>query len=168
MTATVTDLEPLQAQTQEDSAVWLSNVAGDPVSFVEQGLPWGEGELAGSSGPELWQRSILESVRDGLPLGKAIQVAVASGHGVGKTALICWLALWGMATCPDTRGIITAATEPMLQTRVRAELRKWFRLFKASEFFELTATALITRDGAHEQTWRLQLIRRLMWSAFGR
>jgi hypothetical protein len=142
----------------ERTAAWLADTAADPVTFVEEAFPWGTGELAASTGPESWQQSVLEYVRDGLPVGKAIQIAVASGHGIGKTALICWLILWGIATCPDSRGVVTAATEPMLTTRVRAELRKWFRLFKAATFFELTATALISRDGSHEQTWRLDLL----------
>jgi hypothetical protein len=101
---------------------------------------------------------VLEQVRDGLLTpGKAIQIAVASGHGIGKTALVCWIVLWGMTTAGDTRGIVTASTESMLTTRLRAELRKWFRLFRGQTFFELTATALISRDVAHEQTWRIDL-----------
>jgi hypothetical protein len=63
-----------------------------------------------------------------------------------------------MTTASDTRGIVTASTESMLATRLRAELRKWFRLFKAATFFELTATALISKDLVHEQTWRVDLI----------
>jgi ABC-type nitrate/sulfonate/bicarbonate transport system substrate-binding protein len=59
-----------------------------------------------------------------------------------------------MTTAGDTRGIVTASTESMLTTRLRAELRKWFRLFREQTFFELTSTALISRDVAHEQTWR--------------
>jgi len=59
-----------------------------------------------------------------------------------------------MTTAGDTRGIVTASTESMLTTRLRAELRKWFRLFRGQTFFELTSTALISRDVAHEQTWR--------------
>jgi len=62
-----------------------------------------------------------------------------------------------MTTAGDTRGIVTASTESMLTTRLRAELRKWFRLFRGQTFFELTATALISRDVAHEQTWRIDL-----------
>jgi len=129
---TVTALEPEQAELLEDIAAWLSsNVASDPLLFVQQAFAWGEGELSNSTGPEPWQAEILADIRDGLPLGRAIQIAVASGHGVGKTALIAWLVLWAISTFPDTRGIVTAATEPMLITRVRAELRKWLRLFKA-------------------------------------
>jgi hypothetical protein len=67
---------------------------------------------------------------------------------------LCWIVLWAMTTAGDTRGIVTASTESMLTTRLRAELRKWFRLFRGQTFFELTSTTLISRDVAHEQTWR--------------
>jgi hypothetical protein len=154
--------EPAAREPLEDIAAWLSSdVASDPLLFVQQAFAWGEGELANSSGPEPWQAEILTDIRDGLPLGRAIQISVASGHGVGKTALIAWLVLWAISTFPDTRGIVTAATEPMLITRVRAELRKWLRLFKARTFFELGATSITSADAAHAQTWRIDL---LAWS----
>jgi hypothetical protein len=106
--ASVTSLNP-EAPTEplEDIAAWLSSdVASDPLLFVQQAFVWGQGELANGSGPEPWQAEILADIRDGLPLGRAIQIAVASGHGVGKTALIAWLVLWAIATFPDTRGIV--------------------------------------------------------------
>jgi hypothetical protein len=157
--ASVTDLRQQRHEPLEEVAAWLSEVAGDPVAFVETAFPWGEGELAGFSGPEPWQFWVLEQIRDGLRTpNKPIQIAIASGHGIGKTCLVCWVILWALSTFPDTRGIVTASTEPMLTTRVRAELRKWFRLFRGAVFFELTATALISRDANHEQTWRLDLL----------
>jgi hypothetical protein len=39
-------------------------------------------------------------------------------------ACLCWVILWVISTFPDTRSVVTASTEPMLTTRVRAELRK--------------------------------------------
>ena len=35
----------------EATAAWLSDVAGDPVAFVEGAFPWGDGELANFDGP---------------------------------------------------------------------------------------------------------------------
>ena len=52
---------PLEATT-----AWLSDVAGDPVAFVEGVFPWGEGELANFDGPMEWQQWVLEQIRDGL------------------------------------------------------------------------------------------------------
>ena len=73
----------------EGTAAWLSDVASDPLAFVQGAFSWGEGELAGFDGPMEWQRWVLTQIRDGLLTpGRAIQIAVASGHGIGKTALV--------------------------------------------------------------------------------
>src|SRR6516225_6251688 len=82
----------------------LALCAGDPVKFVAEMFDWSSPELAGKH-PEPWQREVLEAIRDGLPLGKAIRLAVASGHGIGKTCLVSWIILWAMSTCTDCRGI---------------------------------------------------------------
>jgi hypothetical protein len=127
----------------------------DPGLFVDTMFDWNGPELKGKA-PEPWQREVLKAIRDGLPLGKAIRLAIASGHGIGKTALVSWICLWAMSTCTDCRGILTASNEAQLATRNRAELRKWFRLFRGRAFFDLTATALISVDAAHEQTWQVR------------
>jgi hypothetical protein len=143
--------------TLESIADELVECRADPVRFVETMFDWQSPELKGAS-PEPWQRAVLEAISDGLPLGKAIRIAVASGHGIGKTALTSWIVLWAISTCRDCRGILTASNEAQLHTRNRAELRKWFRLFRGRAFFELTATALISADPGHEQTWRIDLL----------
>ena len=152
-------INPLEALAE-----WLGVCTHDPIKFVEESFPWGEGELKNfPDGPMEWQRWVLGQIRDGLATsGQPIKIAVASGHGIGKTALCAWIILWAMSTAPDMRGVVTASTEMMLTTRLRAELRKWFRLFRAAVFFELTATALIAKDVSHEQTWRVDL---LPWNA---
>jgi hypothetical protein len=145
------------SESLEEIADQLVTCRANPGLFVETMFDWQAPELKSKS-PEKWQRAVLQAIRDGLPLGKAVRIAVASGHGVGKTALTSWICLWAMATCRDCRGILTASNEAQLSTRNRAEPRKWYRLFKGHAFFELTATALISADVAHEQTWRLDLL----------
>jgi hypothetical protein len=144
-------------------AAWLASVAKDPVRFVAEGFDWGQGELAKSTGPEPWQLWLLEQIRDGLMTpGQAIRIAICSGHGVGKSTALSWITLFALSTSPDTRGIITASSESMLMSRFRAELRLWFRRFRAAEFFDMSATALTSRDQSREQTWRIDL---LPWNA---
>src|SRR5215472_5389367 len=128
-----TDAADEAQSAPEEVGEWLASVAHDPAAFVETAFQWGEGELKGSLGPEPWQRWLLEQIRDGLMSpGQAIRIAIASGHGIGKSALCSWVALWAMSTAPDTRGIVTASSESMLMTRFRAELRIWFRRFKGA------------------------------------
>jgi hypothetical protein len=138
----------------------LARLSGDPVAFVHWAFPWGEedGPLAAESGPEAWQTQVLQDVKDGLPLDRAILEAVASGHGVGKSALVSWLILWGISTLEDTRGVITANTETQLRTKTWAELGKWYQMFIARELFKLTATAIYSADPLHERTWRIDMV----------
>jgi len=134
----------IEGADDQDIGSWLSSVRSDPVAFVEGAFAWGEGELAKSFGPEPWQLWLLEQIRDGLMTpGQAVRIAIASGHGVGKSAVCSWITLWAMSTAPDTRGIVTASSEAMLMTRYRAELRTWFRRFRAKEYFAMGATSLI-------------------------
>jgi hypothetical protein len=58
----------------------------------------------------------------------AIREAVASGHGIGKSALIAWLIKWSLDTFEDTKVVVTANTEKQLQTKTWPELAKWHRL----------------------------------------
>ena len=141
---------------------WLGGVSKDPLAFVMGAFPWGEKDTRLEKfpdGPEPWQREILKLIKDGLvDVNKAIQLAVASGHGIGKTALVSWIILWAISTKPDSRGVVTANTETQLKTKTWAELGKWFHMFIAKDFFSLTATALFAKDSAHERTWRIDMV----------
>jgi hypothetical protein len=143
----------------EDIGAWLSSVRHDPVAFVRGAFPWGTGELKGAVGPESWQLWLLTQIKQGLLTpNQAIRIAISSGHGIGKSACCAWVVLWAVATAPDTRALITASSESMLMTRLRGEIRKWFRLFKGKEFFSMGATSLTSSDPEYEQTWRADLL----------
>ena len=134
----------------------------DPLGFVLWAFDWGEGELAGHEGPDGWQIDILTEIGNGLKggeitLSQAVQIAVASGHGIGKSALVAWVILWAICTFEDCRGVVTANTEAQLKTKTWAELSKWYRRCICSSLFELTATALFSRDPNHEKTWRIDM-----------
>lgn len=138
---------------------WLAECSGDPLKFVDEGFEWGVGELAEYDGPDEWQISILVAVRDGLlSIDEAIKIAVASGHGIGKSALVAWLILWALATLEDTKGVVTANTENQLKTKTWAELAKWHRLFIGEALFQYTATAIFSSDQKHEKTWRVDMV----------
>ncbi len=139
---------------------WLAACSADPLAFVLGAFPWGEHgtRLAQFTGPEPWQAEILGLIRDGLPLPHAVQLATASGHGVGKSALVSWIILWALATKPDTRGVVTANTETQLKTKTWSELGKWFHQFIAKDHFKLTATAIFHNSEEHERTWRIDQV----------
>lgn len=136
----------------------LREVRKDPYRFVLWAFEWGKGELTDKA-IEPWQQKVLEEIRDGLKTpNEVIREAIASGHGVGKSALVAWLILWAVSTCSDARGVVTANTDTQLRTKTWPELGKWHRLFIAKDLFKFTATALYAADPTHEKTWRIDAI----------
>jgi len=135
----------------------------NPLGFVLAAFQWGKGELAEFDGPDQWQRDVLGNIGEKLKAGKinlheAIQIAIASGHGIGKSALVSWIILWAISTHEDTKGVVTANTENQLKTKTWAEVAKWYRLCLTKHWFELTATALFSKDPEHEKTWRIDMV----------
>ena len=154
-----------QARTAQTELIdFIASFSRDPLGFVVAAFEWGKGELAEFvDGPDDWQRSILADIGKGLRSGainvqQAIQIAVASGHGIGKSALVAWVILWAMSTHEDTKGVVTANTENQLKTKTWAELAKWYRLCITRHWFELTATAIFSKDPDHEKTWRIDMV----------
>lgn len=140
---------------------WLASCNKDPLAFVLGAFPWSEPgtTLEKFTGPEPWQKEILEAIAHGLLTpNEAIQLATASGHGIGKTACVSWIILWAFTTAPDTRGVVTANTEAQLKTKTWSELGTWYNRFIAREHFTLTATALLSKDPSRERTWRIDMI----------
>ncbi len=115
-------------------------------------------------GPEAWQTDTLTAIgarlqqQPGKGSAAPVLVAVASGHGVGKSALVAWLMIWAMATAGNTRGVVTANTEIQLKTKTWAELAKWFRLSRVRHRFRLTGTALQAKDTEAAKSWRIDMV----------
>ena len=133
----------------------------DPLGYVMYAFPWGMPgtALADEQGPEPWQRDILERLGEGLiSTEEAVRAAVASGHGVGKSALVSWIVLWALSTVRDTRGVVTANTEGQLRTKTWPELAKWYGLCLNRSWFTYSATALASTLPGHEKTWRVDAI----------
>ena len=102
---------PLADALTADLVHLAAECSTDPLRFVRVAFPWGEPgtDLADKAGPDDWQADVLRAVGDGvLSPSRAIQMAIASGHGIGKSALVAWVILWAITTCEDTRGVLTA------------------------------------------------------------
>ena len=139
----------------------LAFYSNKPRGFVLWAFQWGQPgtDLEHASGPETWQDEILFALEEGLiDINTAILLAVTSGHGVGKSALVAWIILWAISTCTDTRGVVTANTENQLKTKTWVELATWYRRFIARELFKMTATAIFSADEEHERTWRIDMV----------
>lgn len=150
------------AQRIDPELELIEDVAGfskNPLGYVLYAFPWGSGELKNHQGPDNWQIDVLNDIGAGLiSLRQAIQIATASGHDIGKSALVAWLILWAMSTREDTRGVVTANTESQLRTKTWPELAKWHRLAINRHWFTVTATAIFSVAKDHEKTWRTDAV----------
>jgi hypothetical protein len=143
----------LEADEADDLVQQLLGCSDDPLAFVKLAFP--------DIRPEEWQRWALETIGDQLQENarldrwKAVQIAVASGNGIGKSALLAWIILWALITFEDTIGVITAGTEGQLRTRLWSELSKWHSKLPDGlrAQFTLTATAIFNQQS--EKTWRV-------------
>lgn len=140
----------------------IGSFAADPYRYALYAFPWGEGELAGIDGPRAWQREVMDAIKDHLSdpdrRYTPLRIARASGHGIGKSALIAMLNKWALDTCVDTRIIITANTEGQLLTKTSPELAKWARLSITSAWFKQNATSHISTMKARDKSWRSDLV----------
>lgn len=134
----------------------------DPLKHAVYAYPWGEGVLDGVEGPRDWQADVMEDIREHLENPETrfspLRIAVASGHGIGKSALIAMLAKWGLDTCDDCRIVITANTEAQLLTKTSPEITKWSKLAITADWFNSTATKLASSVPGHADSWRADLI----------
>lgn len=132
----------------------------DPEGFVRFNYPWGKAGtvLENHKEPEPMQLAVHRAIRQGLKTGDyPIQIAVATGHGVGKSALVGQLSNWAM-TWPDCRGVVTANTDNQLRTKTSVEIAKWHRLGMTYPWFKKESASLMSLDPKRKQTWRLDLI----------
>ena len=88
----------------------------DPVLFVKEAF---------GVTPEVWQDEALNSI------AKNDRVAIRSGHGVGKSAMLAWLILWWLLTRFEGKVICTANTSTQLSDVLWGELDKWYRRLPA-------------------------------------
>jgi hypothetical protein len=139
----------------------LDDIAGythDPLGHALYAYSWGAGELAGVEGPRTWQREVLDAIgahlRDASTRFMPCRVAIASGHGIGKSALIAMVVNWAMDTCEDCRVVVTANTEPQLRTKTWPEISKWRRLAVTSHWFKVPALSMYSTEPDHEKAWR--------------
>jgi len=134
----------------------------DPLGFVLFAFPWGEPgtALQGFDGPDQWQRELLTAMGNqvkerkfnGVNAVDPIQISVASGHGIGKSAFTGMIIMWIMSTRPHCKGVVTANTGEQLKTKTMSELAKWHSMCITGHWFEMNAMSIAHR--AYNKSWR--------------
>lgn len=156
----------------------MGRFALDPLGFVVYAYPWPSDpalrvcKLASpwnliyncEYGPDAWACEFLEELgrqvrarkfMPGLPAVDPIRMARASGHGIGKSALVAWLVDWIMSTRPFAQGTVTANTAPQLRTKTWAQIAKWTRKCITSHWFDVTTGmgSMAMRHKKHPDEW---------------
>lgn len=138
----------------------IAEFYADPLGYVLYAFPWGEkgGPLEDFDGPDAWQREQLAAVGKAIQENPetTIQEAIASGHGIGKSAETSWVILWAMSTRPHLAGWVTANTQSQLKSKTWRELSVWHKRAINAHWFEWTATRFFHVE--HQTTWGLDAI----------
>ena len=149
-------------EEQQAIADDIGQYAYDPVGFVYHAYDWGQGDLAGEAGPRKWQLKVLTEIRDHLSNPETrhtpCQIAISSGHDVGKSALVAWITNWALSTFDGARGTITANTKTQLDTKTQPEISKWFRLAINADWWQVNVTSVKTCEDALRDEWRIDLV----------
>ena len=140
----------------------IASFTHDPLGYAVYSFPWGDGSLADAKGPRQWQCDIMEDIRGHLrnPATRfqPLRIAVASGHGIGKSALISMLCDWAADTCEDTRIVLTANTEAQLRTKTWPEVLKWRALALTKHWWKPTKTGIFSAFPGHADVWRCDAV----------
>lgn len=100
--------------------------------------------------PDPWQIDVLEALAH-----EGARIAIRSGHGVGKSALMSWCILWYISTRKPVRIPCTANTSSQLHDVLWSELSKWHGAFKQrwpiyAEQLDIKSDRIFWRDSPHE------------------
>jgi hypothetical protein len=120
----------------EDAAFIAETYFDDPVGYVRDVI---------RAEPDDWQIDVLNEIA-----GKQ-RVAVASGHGIGKTTEIAWIIHWFISTRPDPQIVVTANTKNQLDSKTWRELAKWNKQALNGSWFDHSATKFALKDSP--DTW---------------
>jgi len=127
----------------------------DPLTWVLGIYPWTKQGtfLAKEPGPDVWQIEALRAVGTeallvdtGRAATNAVQMAIGSGHGVGKGALLSWVIPWWLSTRLRPRMNCTAGTDTQLKTKLWREINKWNSVAANGHWFSWAAQSFKLRE----------------------
>lgn len=158
----------------------ISDFYDDPLGYVMAVFPWDtnaaiqiveleepyKSRFGSKYGPDKWACEFLDDLGkeirtrgfDGANAVEPIRFTTASGHGIGKSALVSWLIKFILDTRPFAKGVVTANTSDQLRTKTWSELGKWNEMSLTSHLWDYVAgrgnMSLSRRDAKFKNTWR--------------
>ena len=163
---------------EKELAETLKHFYADPLGYVMFIFPWDtdpsiqQVELVdpyasrfnSKYGPDKWACEFLDDLGkeikkrgfNGKDAVDPIRFSTASGHGIGKSALVAWLIKFILDTRPFSKGVVTANTGEQLRTKTWAELGKWHRLSLTEHLYDYAVgkgSMSLARKGFKE-IWR--------------
>ena len=143
--------------------IWSQEFYQNPYAFIMFVLPWGQEftPLHNHAGPRNWQKQVMLDLskhikaNNGVLNPQMLRMAIASSRGIGKSALLSWIALWFLATRVGASTLVSANGEQQLLTITFPEISRWVSMSIISHWFEVSAmritpanwlSALVERD----------------------
>lgn len=140
----------------------IAEFTHDPRGYANYAYDWGNDELEDATGPRKWQASIMDDIgahlQNPVTRHQPLMIATASGHGIGKSAFVGMITNWALDTCEDTRIVCTANTDTQLKTKTQPEVAKWFRRSITSDWWNVSATSIRSKDKKHDQSWKCDFV----------
>jgi hypothetical protein len=158
------------------ATLWNPTLKNDPLAFVRLAFPWKKPNtpLEHFEGPRKWQREILTELREHIKANngkidfETLRMAVSSGRGIGKSALVSWLTIWMLTTRIGSTTIVSANSEAQLRSVTWAEITKWLSMSIHSHWFEVSATRVLPAKWIAELVERDLKLGTRYWSVEGR
>ena len=162
----------------DELAQAIGECYADPLAYVMLVFPWDtdisiqqveleepyRSRFNSKYGPDRWACEFLDELGeeikkrgfDGTQSVAPIRFSTASGHGIGKSALVAWLILFILDTRPKCKGVVTANTSEQLRTKTWSELGKWHRMSLTEHLYDYSSgkgSMSLSRKGFKE-IWR--------------
>jgi hypothetical protein len=123
----------------------------DPLMFAELAWPWmRKGTHLEKDDIRVWQSEVLDTMAQHLQNPETrhqpLFIAVASGHGIGKSAEIGMISTWALSCFDKPRVLVTANTENQLRTKTSPEIGQWVKTSVFGDQFDVDTLSIRLRS----------------------
>jgi hypothetical protein len=136
------------------------NCRYDPLKWANVAWNWGHGDLTNKK-IRNWQAEVMAEIgrhiQDPAKRHTPLRIAVASGHGIGKSACIGMISNWAMSCWRGARVLATANTEDQIRTKTSPEVATWFRRSISALLFSIDTMSIKSREQS-ELPWVMDFV----------